>query len=293
MNKRRFGLFGAFIGLIFVLAACSGSSGTPDAAGSVSTSTSGSTSTLATPTMSNDRGATVSSAASPFASPAASPASNAIDLATAFKNLQNQNSYVMTVKFTHVEGTFASIPGVTSQSTVKVERSGKDQHLTVISTSGQTAFELWQIGGQVWVNIGAGPVKVAKDNSMVAGFVAMLGADQRVMNAMESNQATYQVTGTETVDGTQATVETARYAMSHTGDNMFFSNNENTMVNSKIWVAQDGNYLLQGQFSISGNAGATPVAGTTSVGSPSASGAADVMVSVSQVGKVQAIQPPS
>lgn len=291
MNKRPLGLFGAFFGLIFVLAACSGSSNPS------TTSSAGSSSVLSTPartsTTSSATTPTTAREASPYVRASSSPSSGAIDLATAFKNLQKQNSYAMTIKFTHVEGTFATIPGVTSQSTVKVERSGKDQHLAVVSSTDHTVFELWQIGGQVWVNIGAGPVKVAKDNSMVASFVAMLGADQQLMNSMESNQATYQVSGTDTVDGTQATVETAQYTASHTGDSMFLPNNERATVNSKIWVAQDGNYLLKGQFSVSGNAGATPASGMTTAGSPSATGAAQVMVSVSQVGKVQSIQPPS
>jgi len=301
MNKRRLGLFGAFIGLVFVLAACSSTAGT------VTTSTgssgvSGLATSTATSTGSPNAFATPTESGAGFGSPIASPSSTTsgpVDLATAFSNLKSQNSYVMTATLSNLQGTFASIPGITEQSTVKIERSGTDQHLTITSNDGNTVFEVWQVGDQVWADIGSGPVKVSKDNAMVAQFLAMVNADQQIVNSLESNDANYQVTGSDTVNGMQANVETAQYAMTQSSSNsMFFSDSGNGNVDSKIWVAQNGGYLLKGDFTISGNGSASSAAGSAMMGTPmsstpSANGSAEVTVNVSKIGEVQSIQPPS
>ncbi len=291
MNKRRLGLVGAILSLVFVLAACSTTAGT------ATTSTGSSTGSNEATSTSSSVGTTTA-----FGTPVASPSSNtgeAVSLATAFSNLKNQNSYVMTAKLSNLQGTFASIPGVTEQSTVKVERSGSDQHLTITSNDGNTVFQVWQVGDQVWADIGSGPVKVSKDNSMVAQFLAMVSADQQIVNSLESKDANYQVTGTDSVNGTQTNVETAQYEMSQDNNqSMFFSSDGGANVDAKIWVAQNGGYLLQGNFTISANGSASSPAGSAIMGTPmsstpSANGSADVMITVSQVGQVQSIQAPS
>jgi hypothetical protein len=237
------------------------------------------------------------STGSPMASPS-SQSGESTGLAAAFSNLQDQQSYIMTAKLSNLQGSFAKIPGIGEQSTVKIERSGKDQHLTIMSNDGHTTFEVWQIGDQVWANIGSGPVKVSKDNTVVAQFVSMLSADQQIIESFESTDATYTSAGTDTVNGIQTNVETATYTMARSKNNMFFSGDENGTVTSKIWVAQDGNYLVQGEFTINGSGSASSPAGSAMMGtpmsaSPSAGGSAEVTVNVTQIGQVQSIQPPS
>ncbi len=303
MNKRRLGLVGAFISLVFVLAACSTAAGTATTSTGSSTGSNEATSTSTSVGSSNAFGTpTVGGSGSGFGTPMASPSSSSgetVNLATAFSNLKSQNSYVMTAKLSNLQGTFASIPGVTEQSTIKIERSGNDQHLTITSNDGNTVFQVWQVNDQVWADIGSGPVKVSKDNSMVAQFLSMVSADQQIVNSLASKDANYQVTGTDSVNGTQTNVETAQYAMTQANNqSMFFSSNGDANVDAKIWVAQDGGYLLQGNFTISANGSASSPAGSAMMGTPmsstpSANGSAEVMINVSQVGQVQSIQPPS
>ncbi len=303
MNKRRLGLLGAFISLVFVLAACSTSAGTATTSTGSSTGNNQATSTSTSNGTTNANGTPiVGDTGSGFGTPMASPSTTSgqtVNLTTAFSNLKSQNSYVMTAKLSNLQGSIASIPGVTEQSTIKIERSGNDQHLTITSNDGNIVFQVWQVGDQVWADIGSGPVKVSQSNSMVAQFLAMVSADQQIVNSLESQDASYQASGTDTVNGTQANVETAQYQMTQANNqSMFFSSNGDANVNAKIWVAQDGAYLLKGDFTISANGNASSPAGSAMMGTPmsstpSASGSAEVTLNVTQVGQVQSIQPPS
>ncbi len=292
MNKRLFGLVGMLLSLVFVLAACGTSTLSTTSTNGQGTPIAGSSNALGTP---------VARGTNTMATPGASPmATQTTNLAAAFSNLQSQNSYVMTAKLSNVQGTFANFTGKLQNATLKVERSGNDRHMTITDNNGNTLFQLWQVNGSVWADLGSGPTKIASNNSMVSQFVSMLGYEQQIINSLESKDANYAVIGTQSVNNMQTVVENARYQLNaKTNSNMFF-NNANGTVESKIWVSQSGNYLVRADFVVSAAASntatptsGTPVSSTMTGGTPTAVGSAQVMINVTNIGQVQSIQPPS
>lgn len=240
-----------------------------------------------------------------MASPSESTSGQAVTLATAFKNLQNQNSYVMTATLDNIRGPFTQMTGDTSHMTLRIERSGNDRHLSVENSKGDTVFQLWQVNGSIWADLGSGPTRIGSNNAMVTQFTRMLISDQQMIDAVRPSSANWQVAGNDTVNGTPAIVETAKYTVNGSNSMMFHANSNGT-VDSRMWVAQDGNYLLKAQFTFEGSGAAsasgsavsslvgTPIPGVESAtASATANGTGQITIDVTQVGQVQSIQPPS
>jgi len=303
MHLRRIGLIGAIAGLVFVLAACSATTGTPTTSSGSGASSTASGSTAATTPSSTSANPSGSASAS-LSSPMASPTGQAVSLATAFKNLQDQNSYVMTATLDNVGGTFAQMTGDMSHMTLRIERSGNDRHLKVTNGKGDTVFQLWQVNGSVWADLGSGPTKIGSNNVLVSQFSAMLLSDQQLIDAFSSSSPNWQVVGSDTLNGTAANVLTSQYTIDGSRGALFHANG-NARVDAKMWVAQSGNYLLKAQFTFSGNGAGgasstavpsffgTPIPGAPMNATATSNGGGQVTIDVTQIGQVQSIQAPS
>lgn len=286
-----------------ILSACGGGSSSPTTSAAISSPAAVATSA---PTTSAAATATSSSAATPSAvstatvaptssagtaspttstSASASPAtgpqvSGPVDLATAYSNLESQGSYQMTAQIQNLPGVLSVVPGITPSNSLMVEVSNNDRHVAVENNSGTKIAELWKVGDQVWASAaGSPPVQADANTAVVGALVPLALADQQLITTFEAQGATYTVTGSEDIDGVATQVETASYQI-NPSNNIFLGNGPYT-VNSTLWVAKSGGYLVQALMQLSQGAG-TP---TTS--SPS------VKINVTQVGQTVTITPPS
>lgn len=252
MNPRRIGVIGLLLSLMLVLAACGGSN--HDA-----TSTAGSDSTSSTSI----------SGAQP------------VGLADAYQKLVDQKSFVMTAELSNLKGSLASLPGITDPTTIKIERTGADRKVQVLTSSGRALFKLWRVDGQLYIDFGLGPTKSSADASPVKQLAPLLDADQQIINGLAAQNATFTVTGASKVNGVQSNIETARYDLSQSADSIF-STGANTTVDAKIWVAQEGSYLTKADLTLSESGSSTAAA----------NGGAHVVIDVTDIGKTPAIKAP-
>jgi hypothetical protein len=231
---------------------------------------------------------TAANSGSPSATSSTPTAPNTppVDLPTAYQNLVNQQSFVMTAKLSNLKGSLAKLPGITDPTTIKIERAGNDRHVQVITSTNRTLFELWRVNGQLYVNIGLGATKTSETDPIIKQFLPLLDADTQIVNALGSRDATYTVTGTEKVDGVQSNVEQAQYNLNQAGGSVF-STGANTKVGAKIWVAQSGAYLVRADLVLSEGASGSPVTGTAT-----ASNGANVVIDITQIGQLKAIEAP-
>ena len=252
MNPRRIGVIGLLLSLMLILAACGGSSNNTN-----STATSDRTT------------ATTTSNAQP------------VGLADAYQKLLDQQSFVMTAELSNLQGPLASLPGVTDPTTIKIERTGADRKVQVITSSGRALFKLWRVGGQIYVDFGLGPSKSSADASPVKQLAPLLDADQQIINGLAAQKATFTVTGEQKVNGVQSNVETARYDLSQATDSIF-ATGANTSVDAKVWVAQNGGYLTKADLTLS----------ESGSGTAGANAGAHVVIDVTDIGKAPAVKAP-
>jgi hypothetical protein len=260
LKTRRIGLISLMLCLVTLLAACSGSKH------------------AATSTASGGDSAATSSGSVPNTPP--------VDLATAYQNLVNQQSFVMTAKLSNLQGSLAKLPGITDPTTIKMERAGNDRHVQVITSTNRTLFELWRVNNQLYINIGLGATKTSENDSIVKQFLPLLDADTQIVNALASGKTTYSITGTARVNGVQSNVEQARYDLAQVPGSIF-STGANTTVDAKISVAQSGSYLVKADLTLSERASGSPVAGTATTNS-----GAHVVIDITQIGTLKAIKAP-
>ena len=253
MNARRLGAIGLFIAATLILVACGGSNGNK------ASSTAGSSNT----------GSTGTSNAQP------------VSFADAYQKLVDQQSFVMTAELSNLKGSLASLPGITDPTTIKIERSGADRKVQVITSSGRALFKLWRVNGQIYVDFGLGPSKSSADASPVKQLAPLLDADQQIINGLATQTATFTVTGAQKVNGVQSNVEKAHYNLSQATDSIF-ATGANTSVGATIWVAQSGGYLTKADLTLS----------ETGSGTASAKAGAHVVIDVTDVGKTPAIKAP-
>ena len=260
MKTRRFGLICLTLCLMIVLAACGGSkkAATATTAGSNGTATS----TVSTPN------------------------TPSVDLATAYQNLVNQQSFVMTAKLSNLKGSLAKLPGITDPTTIKIERAGNDRHVQVMISTGRTLFELWRVNNQLYVNIGLGATKTSENDSIVKQFLPLLDADTQIVNALASGKETYSVTGSAKVNGVQSNIEHAQYDLAQVTGSIF-STNANTTVDATISVAQSGDYLVKADLTLSESAVGSPAAGTSTANS-----GAHVVIDITKIGSLKTIAAP-
>ncbi len=285
MHKRRMGFIGILLSLVFVLAACTAS---------------------ATTTIGQN------AQASPSASPTTANGQTVqtTNLATAMRNLEDLNSYVMTIKFQNMRGNLAMFTGTLPEYTVRITRNGSNRHFEVMNSDGNTSLQAWIVDNEMYVSFGSGnPIHLSRDNALVKQITDAITMDQMYYHDLQSQDANYQVIGTDTVNSQQTKVETAAYHFYTQGNNSLFSGLLNGTVESKIWVEMDNNYLVRGDFIMEATASAnrndsasTPASGTTVNGTPlsqfipnqitNVSGRAEVVVSVSNVNNVSPIAVP-
>jgi hypothetical protein len=228
---------------------------------------------------SNDN-ATTTATSDGTSSTAASNA-QAVGLADAYQKLVDEKSYVMTAELSNLEGSLASLPGITDPTTVKIERTGADRKVQVITSSGRALFKLWRVNGQLYVDFGLGPSKSSADASPVKQLAPLLDADQQIINGLAAQDATFTVTGAAKVNGVKSNIETAHYDLSQAADSIF-SASANTTVDAKIWVAQDGGYLTKADLTLS-------EAGSSTA---DANAGAHVVIDVTDIGKAPAVKAP-
>jgi len=260
LQIRRIGFISLMLCLVTVLAACGGSK------------------KAATSTASGGNSTATASGSVPNTPP--------VDLATAYQNLINQQSFVMTAKLSNLEGSLAKLPGITDPTTIKIERAGNDRHVQVITSTNRTLFELWRVNNQLYVNIGLGATKTSENDSIVKQFLPLLDADTQIVKGLASVNATYAVTGTAKVNGVQTNVEHAQYNLAQVAGSIF-STGANTNVDATISVAQSGSYLVKADLTLHEGAAGTPVAGTATTNS-----GAHVVIDITKIGTLKAIAAP-
>src|SRR6185312_8133454 len=233
-----------------------------------------------------DATSTSSSAGTSATSVSSAPNTPAVDLATAYQNLVDQQSFVMTAKLSNLQGSLAKLPGITDPTTIKIERAGNDRHVQVIISTNRTLFELWRVDGQLYLSIGLGANKTSDDDPIVKQFLPLLDADTQIVNALSKRDATYTVTGSEKVNGIQCTIEQAQYSLAETGGSIF-STGPNTQVDTKIWVAQSGNYLVKADLTLHDGGDGTAAASTAT-----SNGGAHVVIDITKIGTLKTIEAP-
>ncbi len=279
MNKKRLGFVGILLSLVFILTACA-------------------TQKTSTPSTSAVTGAQSSPPSESISSATASPASNvqATSLKQAVANLNDLDSYVMTVKLTNVKGSVSATTGALNSGTLKIVRNGQDRQVTALDSNGKTIFQLWNVNGTRYADIGNGPKQISPSNVFVQQLISMYGTNLDLFNVLETPTANYKVTGTATFNGVPSNVELAQYQInSQGGMNLVFGNISGS-VTSVIWVAQDGNYLMKGDFKfesggqadVNGSAAATVTGTETSA----ANAGAEAVVELSQINSAPQIQAP-
>jgi hypothetical protein len=228
---------------------------------------------------SNDRASstTVSNGSGAASTPSAQP----VALADAYQHLIDQKSFVLTAELSNLSGSLASLPGITDPSTVKIERSGADRKVQLLTSSGRALFKLWRVNGQIYIDFGFGPSKSSIDESPAKQLAPFLDADQQIVKGLSAQNATFTVTGAQKVNGVQSNVETASYDLSQSTDSIFASG-ANTKVDAKIWVAQKGAYLTKADLTLSGSGNGTAEAGS----------GPHVVIDVTDIGKASTIKAP-
>lgn len=177
----------------------------------------------------------------------------------------------------------ALIPGAGQSQMMTLDRSNNDRHLKVTNTNGGKLAELWQVNGQTYADIGTGPINVG-NSGPGAQVAALLGAPKLFLEKMSGNPSNYQITGTDTVNGISTTVEKATYTVNNP-DIAGLLPAGNHQVESTIWVANDGQYLVKAEMKVTpANASGTPQAGQT----PST-----VTLNVTQIGTAPAVTAPA
>ncbi|HEU5423119.1 MAG TPA: hypothetical protein VFU72_06235 [Nitrolancea sp.] len=186
----------------------------------------------------------------------------------------------MVAQIQNQPGVLSVVPGITPSDTLTIEVSNGNRHVSVQNNSGSKIAELWKVGDQVWASAAGSPPVQASANTPVVGVLVPLAlADQQLITTFTAQGATYTVSGSEDINGVATQVETATYQI-NPSDNIFLGSGPYT-VNSTLWVAKSGGYLVQAQMLLSQGAG------TPSASSPS------VKINVTQVGKSITITPPS
>lgn len=182
----------------------------------------------------------------PAASPSASPAALAqpVTLAEALDNLEQQGSYVMHLDVAGFAGAETLLPGSGDTFEVTLQRSGQDRHVRVLDGRGNRVIELWRVDGQELADFGPGPLAVTSDTPIIGRLLPLLDLDSRFLRALSGDDADYTITGTDTVNGTEATVEEATYEVSGASRAMLVASDTAT-VDSTMWVATEDQYLLR------------------------------------------------
>ena len=199
---------------------------------------------------------------SPTASPGASPAAltKPVALAEALDNLEAQDSYVMQLDAAGFTGAETLLPGAGETFRITLRRSGDDRHVRVFDADGNRLVELWRVDGQAVTDVGAGPIAATSDTPIVGRFLPLLDLDTRFLRTLSGDDADYTITGTETVDGTPATVEEATYDVSG-ASRALLTTSDTATVASTMWVATEGPYLLRLDLTLTPT-GATPATDT-------------------------------
>lgn len=203
-----------------------------------------------------------------------------VDLSTAFNNLVSQNSYQFVAQVQNLPGVLSTVPGITSSNTITIDASGNDRHVKVVNSSNATILELWRVNNQTWASAAGSPAVQANSSTPIVGqLLPLLDADKLIVGSLAGQGVNYAVAGTEEVNGVAAQRETATYQVSPPANPIIPAGSYT--VNSQLWVAQTGGYLVQGILTL-GQGTATP--GTSS---PS------VKMTTTQVGKPITITPPA
>lgn len=273
----------AALGSLMLLAACGGGSN------SSSTATGGTTQETSTSTSVSSPGTTSpvaspgTAVATPSVSPSGSPTGGApISLGTAFSNLESQQSYVLTMDVSGLSGLAAMLPNAGNSQKITLTRSGNDRHLVVEGSNGNKVGELWRVDDQTYVDIGTGPMEVGQAGGIANNLVPLLDAPSAFIKGMSADENKYEVTGTDTVDGVDTTVQKASYQVEKPSGTGMMTPGP-AMVDSTMWVATDGGYLVKLEMNIS-QSGGTPTSGESG---------AKVTANVTQVGSAPEIKAPT
>ena len=278
---------GLLLGVALTVA-CGGSS-TPAGVGATSSTSSSVVGTqAASPTT------TSSPVTSAAASPAeASPTGNTVSLAQALTNLSQQTSFVIKVTMTGVTGVAAVLPNAGPTLVVTTERNGDNSHVVVANADGTKLAQVWRVGSQQWVDMGSGPQPVTGSTPQLVALTPIVNAPSLLLGTFSGAVSQYTVTGHETVNGVQATVEKGTFQVNDAQQSILFPV-ASASVNSTIWVADQGGYLLRANLQLSGAAGTPTTGSSTPVGSPSVGGGnATVMADVTNVGSAPSIGTPT
>ncbi len=281
MFRKQIGFVGVLLSLVFVLAACT-------------------VETTATPSSSTGTGVLASPPSESLSSPMASPASDlqATSLKQAVANLHDLDSYVMTIKLTNIQGSLSALTASLNSGTLKIVRNGQNRHVTAVNANGDTVFQLWNVNGTRYADIGNGPTQITPSNVFLNELISAYGTNLNMFDSLETSSANYQVTGAATYNGVPSKVELAEYQISTQGGKSLLFGNMNGTVTSLIWVAKDGNYLMKGDFKFNStgqaNVSGTPVSAVTgNNGTPVANSSAEAVVEISQVNSAPQIQAPA
>ncbi|HLI51726.1 MAG TPA: hypothetical protein VKU87_08015, partial [Thermomicrobiaceae bacterium] len=162
--------------------------------------------------------------------------------------------------------------------------SNNNRHLTVNNTGGNKLAELWQVNGKTYVDIGTGPIQLNATNGPGAQVGVLLNAPKLFLQSMSGNSNAYTISGTDTVNGISTTVEKANYTVNNPNINGFLPAGTH-QVQSTIWVANQGQYLVKLQMTLTpANASGTPQAGQT----PST-----ITMNATQIGTAPAVTAPA
>lgn len=197
----------------------------------------------------------------PSASPSASPSAltEPVTLAEALDNLEAQDSYVMHLDAAGFAGAEALLPGSGDTFQITLRRSGDDRNVRVLDADGNRIIQLWRVDGQEVADFGTGPIAAAPDTPIIGRLLPLLDLDTRFLRTLSGDEADYTITGTETVDGIPATVEEATYEVSG-ASRALLTASDTAAVDSTMWVATEGRYLLRLDLTFTPTAG-TPTAG--------------------------------
>ena len=286
---------GVLLGLALVVAACSGLT-TPSSSSATGTSSTSPSSAAASPAASPAASlASPSVTGSPVASPAASPTASGVSLAQAFANLSQQSSFVMKMTMTGASGIASVLPDASGTLVITTTRNNGNAHIVVANQSGGTLAQVWRVNGQQWVDTGSGPQQANANAAELLALTPIVNSPALMMQTFSGANNQYTVTGQQTVNGMQTTVEKTQFSVNDATASVLFPAAA-AGVQSTIYVATQGNYLVRGTLDLTatGGSASSSAASPTTAASPVAAGAnSTVTIDVTQVGSAPAITAPT